>query len=145
MTGNGQSSDAAILRRQVETKGFESPSAHAEPTMTTKSKDSDLLEGEKENDWHMLPEMIGSAITDEDHDVIGCGGYLVRRTDVGAIVIYRVVDHAPSRDELDHEGDFVTEIWDVVEAGVEIGRITPPDGGWEEETESLPESIFDGY
>lgn len=143
MTSSEQ--DPATLRRQVESKGFESPSARAEATMTTKSADTDLHAGEEEYDWHGLPGMIGDAITSDHYGVHGWGGYLVRKTDQEAIVIYRVVDHAPTRDELETEGDFVTEIWDAFEAGVEIGRINPPDGGWETEVEALPESIFAGY
>ncbi len=114
--------------------------------MSTKDDNSEMAEGEERNDWHGLPAMIGDAITDHDEGVVrGWADYLVRKDENGDIRIYRVVSRAESRDELEDEGDFVTEIWEHIEAGVEIGSIQAPDGGWGTEVEPIAESIFGGF
>ena len=109
------------------------------------SATNDLFEGEEQHEWHGLPQMIGEAINNPEYGVHHWGGYIVRRTDDGAIAIYRVLEQAETRDELEEEGDYVAEMYDYVLAGKDCGYIAPPEDGWEPETEMLPESIFSGY
>lgn len=115
-------------------------------TMSTKSNDTDDLHSDEEHyDWHGLPQMIGHAIIDDDFGVHAWGGYLVRKDDDGSILIYREVDVAPTREELETEGDYVAEMYDHFIAGEDLGYIGAPEDGWGSEVRSLPESIFDGF
>ncbi|APX98721.1 hypothetical protein [Natronorubrum daqingense] len=111
----------------------------------TMNADNDTAEVEETNEWHGIPQMIGEAINNTDYGVHHWGGYIVRRTEDDAIAIHRVVDQATTRDELETESDYVADMWDYVLAGEDCGYISPPEEGWESETEHLPESIFGGY
>jgi hypothetical protein len=89
--------------------------------------------------------MIGEVITNPEDGTHSSCGYLVRRNDNDGIEIYRVVEHADTREELEREGDLVAEMYDHVEAGVEAGYIAPPEDGWGGEMETIPESIWGGW
>lgn len=100
---------------------------------------------EPRNNWHALPGMIGEVIEGPADIPHLCGGYIVRKNDDGGIEIYREVAAAATRNELEETGDYVTDIADYVVAGVDAGYISPPEGGWESEEESLPKSIWTGW
>jgi hypothetical protein len=98
---------------------------------------------EQTNDYHVLPGLIGEAIIHPDYGTHHSGRYLVRRRDNDTISVYRVVDHAPTRDDLDAAGDYIADMGEYVAAGEESVEISAPGDGWESDT--IPESIFEGY
>jgi hypothetical protein len=106
------------------------------------SEDADR---EKHHHWHAIPGMIGEAITTPDYPVHHCGGYFVRRRDDGTISIYRQLDVASTRDALTTDGDHVVTLGSSFVAGAECGYISPPEDGWESETDTIPEFIWEGY
>ena len=87
---------------------------------------------------HPLGELIDHAITSADEGVVGTAGYFVRHDD-GALTIYREVEQAETREELDREGDYVTELFGVVRAADECGHIAPPEDGWDAEIDAIAE------
>jgi hypothetical protein len=98
------------------------------------------------NDYHGLPGVIGRVITEHKPGIThDSAGYLVRMAENGAIEIYRTVDRAKSRDQLEDRGDFVAEMYDHVVSGVDAGYIAPPEDGWPDEIDELADDIWSGW
>ena len=104
-----------------------------------------MYDDEEEHDWHTLPGSIGDAIIADAPWQSHSGGYAVTKSENGTITIYRQIEQAKDVDELENEGDAMLEWYDYVTSNEEVATIPAPEGGWDEETRSLPESIFDGF
>lgn len=101
--------------------------------------------GEEQNRWHALPGLIGGHIVADDPQPSHSGGYMVDRDENGDILIYRVLEMAPTEDELGAEGDRVQEWYDYYTANEQVGAISAPEDGWAVEVDEVRESIWEGY